>query len=112
MMPLLHNQHRNEQWQRALDNRVKRICERCAGARAVRLIEVSRPDVCIIISRETNPKEQPWRATRFDDLGPSGHQNFSSMDEAIAAYQGKWGNGSYGLPYARCRQYRVQDIRK
>lgn len=79
----------------------------------------------LILSRDTYPHEdgEHWRVTRYDRLAveptvqwngekwsPSGHTEFRSAEEALAAYCGVHGK-RYGLPYGHVGEYEIVEAR-
>lgn len=58
------------------------------GVEAIRLRHRTVPDIEYIISRNTIPEGKPWRVTRIDNIGPSGHTEHGSLEEAIDTYVG------------------------
>lgn len=72
------------------------------GARVVKLQDRTRPEVFWLVSRCPYPESArfgggPWRATRFDDRGPSSHFNAATLRDAVLLLTGEH---IQGPPYA------------
>lgn len=82
-------------------------------AKAVELIDRRRPDVRVIISLDTYPGElnerRPWRASRFDHIGPSGHHNGATLRDVLYSLHGIM-TQSTGIPYASASTYRISRV--
>lgn len=67
------------------EGRLKEAMAAAGNARAVQL-EKEGSDVKFMVFPSTYPDQKgKWQLSRFDSLGPSGHQNFPTREEAIAS---------------------------
>ena len=101
-------------WDFQKERTVRRLAREVPDeAIAVELIDRTRPEVRVIISRDTYPSElnegRPWRASRFDQFGPSGHHNGATLRDVLFSLHGIT-TKSTGIPYASCASYRISRV--
>lgn len=66
----------------------------------------------VLITRSVKPgNEGKWQTTAFDERGPWMDTNFPTLKQAVGAWMGKYGKGTYGAPYASQEDYRIAEVR-
>ena len=77
-------QYLNELWdrhQKIKDDYTKQICSMIGEQPFA--TKIDSDGVYYIVSRGTTKGEPPWRTTRFDSFGPSGHESQYTFEESI-----------------------------
>lgn len=92
--------------------RVAAILMLCEGAKAVELVGEENPDKWLIVSPSLLTAGG-YRVTYGDELGPVGHEEFTSMEIALRACGGEsFTDKVHGPPHFAWHPYRVVKTNK